>query len=127
MADGAEEDVYDISLGALEGVSFEMTVLLHVADDRLDGVSSSQFTPDGGRDDATRVGDMDLQSLADDSMAAIAAVDIGAGGLPSDDAGDLVELIAEGVAIIWIAGQRRGAEHKSAALARGIQSPSTVL
>ncbi len=68
-----------------------------VADDRLNGVSSSRFTPDGGRGDATRVGDMDLQSLAIDPMAAIAAVDIGEGGLPSDDAGDLVELIAERV------------------------------
>ena len=43
MADGAEQDVDDVSLGTFERVSFEMTVLLHVADDRLDGVSSSQF------------------------------------------------------------------------------------
>ncbi len=30
-ADGAEQDVYDVPLGALEGVSFEMTVLLDVS------------------------------------------------------------------------------------------------
>ncbi len=69
MADGAEQDVDDVSLGALEGVSFEMAVLLHVADDRLNAVSSSQFAPDGGRGDAARVGDMDLQSLAIDPMS----------------------------------------------------------
>lgn len=114
MADGAEQGVDDVSIGGLECVSFEVAVLLHVGDDRLDGVSSSQFAPDGGRGDATRVGDMDLQSLAIDPMAAI---DTGAGGLLSGDAGDLVELSDERLAVIGIAGQRHGAEHELAALA----------
>ena len=48
MANGAEHDVDDVSRGALESVSLEMAILLHVSDHRFDGVSSSQLALDGG-------------------------------------------------------------------------------
>ena len=60
---------------------------------------------------------MDLQSLAVDPVAAVTTIDIGAGGLACGDAGDLVKLGGERVAVIWIAGQRHGTEHELAALA----------
>ena len=117
MADSAKHGVDGISLGAFEGISLQKSVLLEMSDHRLDGISSSQFALDCGRGDATRVGYMDIQSVAVEPMAAIATVEIGAGGLGSGDAGDLVELGAKGMTIIGIAGQRHGTEHELAALA----------
>lgn len=58
---------------------------------------------------------MDFQSDTVEAVAAIATIDIGAGGLPSGDTGDLVELSTERVAVITR--QRHGAEHELAALA----------
>ena len=80
VADGAEDGVDGVAVMAVEVVSFEQTIGFHVAEHGLDAVSSAHLAADGRREDAAGVGDHDLQSLARDAVAAVAAIDIGAAG-----------------------------------------------
>ncbi len=48
VASGAEDGFDRIAGGACEVVSFQMSVVLEVADDRLDPVSSAHLSSDGG-------------------------------------------------------------------------------
>ena len=112
VADGAEDGVDGVAVWTLEVVSFEQTIDFHVAEHGLDAVSSAHLAADCGRDDATGVGDHDLQVLARDAVAAIATVDVGAtdrGGRVSRATWS--DLGREAVAVIGVSRQGPGAEH----------------
>ena len=107
VADGAEDGVDGVAVMAVEVVSFEQTIGFHVAEHGLDAVSSAHLAADGRREDAAGVGDHDLQSLARDAVAAVAAIDIGALDRAAGEAGDLVDLGREAVAVIGFPGRVR--------------------
>ena len=46
MACGGEDGIDGVTFGPFKMVSFRMTVAFQMTDDRLDGVSSSQFALD---------------------------------------------------------------------------------
>ena len=48
MPCGTEDHIDRIAVRSGEVVSFEETILLHMSDDRLYGISPSPFAPDGG-------------------------------------------------------------------------------
>ncbi len=104
----------------MEVVSFEQAVGLHVAEHGLDGVPPSHLAADGGREDAAGLGDHDLQSLARDAVAAVAAIDIGAPDRAAGEAGDLVDLGRGAVAVIGVSRQGLCAEHELAAGPAGV-------
>ena len=101
-------------------VSLEQAVGFHVADDGFDAVSPAHLAADGARDDTAGVGDHGLQVFAKDTVPAIAAVDIGAADLATCEAGDLVDLGGEAVAIVRVARQGPGDEHELAPGSAGV-------
>ena len=48
MACGTEDNIDRFAIRSGEVISFEETILLHMADDRLYGISPSPFAPNGG-------------------------------------------------------------------------------
>jgi hypothetical protein len=100
VTDCAEDGVDGVAVMAVEVVSFEQTIGFHVAEHGLDAVSSAHLAADGRREDAAGVGDHDLQSLARDAMATVAAIHVGAADLAAGELGDLVDLGGEAVAVI---------------------------
>ena len=79
MAGAGENGVDGITADAEQEVPPEVTIGFHVADDGLDGGASTQLAADGGRDAAFLAGDEDISVPGFGAVAAIAAVDIGAG------------------------------------------------
>src|SRR5215217_2506863 len=113
MACGGEDEVGGVTLGAEQEVASEVAVILHVADDGLDGIAApsfaagSAYTPNrcdaallAGEDDASPIG----------IMAAVAAIDIGALDGDASEALGLGDLGGHGVTVIGIARQGPGAK-----------------
>ena len=76
MADGGEDGVDRVAVGAEQEVAVQQAVGLHVADDGLDGVAPPELAPDGGREATFLPADEDAGAVG--VMAAISAIDIGA-------------------------------------------------
>src|SRR5919199_361904 len=57
MGRGGEDNVRRVALGAAQEVATKMTVALHVADDRLDGVAAPPLAANGRGDAALLAGD----------------------------------------------------------------------
>ena len=120
MAGAGEDGVDGITVDAEQEVPPEVTIGLHVADDGLDGGAAAQLAADGGRDAAFLAGDEDLSALGFGAVAAIAAVDIGAGDGNAGDPLDLLDLAGEGVAVIGISRPALHAEKELTAGCSGV-------
>ena len=116
MTDGGQDGVDRIAFGSAEVVSFQMAVILHMADHRLDRVSSAHFAPDGGSGDAAGVGDGDIEAIALDLVATVSTIGVSAFDGVSGQSGDLVDLPGKAVSVIGVARQRHGPEDELAAL-----------
>jgi hypothetical protein len=119
VTDGGENDVCSVALTAFEVAATEMSVALHVTDDRLDCRATPELALDGAKDTTLLAGDEDAPR-AFGLVAAITLVDI---GTLDGAAGQLLGRIddaAERVSVIRIAGQRLGVEHELAARGAGI-------
>jgi hypothetical protein len=75
---GTEAHVDRVACAACEVVSFEKPVRLHVAEDRLDGISSAHLAPDCRRGDPAGVAKRDVEAVPGDAMAAVAPVNVSA-------------------------------------------------
>ena len=84
MAGSDEHDIDGVAVGALQPMTLELAVGLHVPDDRLDGAAPLELAFDGRRDDAPGVGQVDLRTVEtmDDVPAGSVVVP---GTLPSGD------------------------------------------
>jgi len=117
VAGGAEDDVDCVAFRSGEVVSFQEAVVLHVADDRLDPVSSSHLAPDRRRGDAAGVAERDVEIFAFDAVAAVAAIGVRAPDPASGEAGDLVDLSRQSMAVVGSAWQCHGTKYELPALA----------
>ena len=120
MAGAGEDGVDGITVDAEQEVSPQMAIGLHVADDGFDGCASAQLAADGGGDAAFLAGDEDPSALGFDAVAAIAAVDIGAGDGNAGDPLDLLDLAGQGVAVIGISRPALHAENELTAGCSGV-------
>ena len=120
MADAGEDGVDGISVDAEQEVSSEMAIGLHVADHGFDGGASAQLAADGGGNSALLSGDEDLSALGFGAVAAIAAIDIGAGDGNAGDPLDLLDLAGQDVAIIRVARPALHAEDELTAGCSGV-------
>ena len=120
MSDAGEDGVDGITVDAEQEVSPQMAIGLHVADDGFDGGASAQLAADGGGDAAFLAGDEDPSALGFDAVAAIAAVDIGAGDGNAGDPLDLLDLAGQGVAVIGISRPALHAENELTAGCGGV-------
>ncbi len=112
VTDGSEDDVGGVALGTLEVAAAEVPIVLHVADDGFDGGAAAQFALYHAENAALLTGD-------EDSVRAIALVDI---GTLDRAAGELLGGIddeRERVAVIGGVRQRLGMEHELAARSAG--------
>jgi hypothetical protein len=91
-----------------------------VTEHGFDAVATAHLAADGGRGDTAAVGDDDLEALALQPVAAIAAVDIGTPDRPAGEPGDLVELAGEAVAVVGVARQGPRAERELASRPAGV-------
>ena len=89
-------------LTAEQEVPSKVAIGLHVADDGLDGGGPAQLASDGGRDAAFLAGDEDLSALGFHAVAAISAINIGAGDGNACDPLHLLDLAGQGVAVTGI-------------------------
>lgn len=94
-----------------------LAVVLHVSDDRLYAVASSHLAPDRRRGDSAGVAERDVETVALDPVAAVAAVGIGTPDLSACEADDLVDLRGQRVAVVGVARQGPGAENELPAFA----------
>ena len=108
MAGGDEDDVDRVAVGALEPVTLELSVSLHVADDRFDSTSPSEFALDGRGSDAAGIGEIDLRG--GQSVTAIASVDIGPLDRGAGEALNLGDLALQRMAVIGQARAGLGAD-----------------
>ena len=92
-------------LTAEQEVPSKVAIGLHVADDGLDGGGPAQLASDGGRDAAFLAGDEDLSALGFHAVAAISAINIGAGDGNACDPLHLLDLAGQRVAVIRVARQ----------------------
>ena len=89
---------------SLQRASGQAAVVLHVANHRLDGASSSQQFRDGPGDAASRTADEDLHGL--DAVAAVSAIDEGHVRARAGQDLNLFQRFVQSVAVVGIAGQR---------------------
>ena len=117
---GAAHDGMDrIAERALERVSGQAAVHLHVADGGLDGASAPDHGPERAGDAALLARAQDAHAV--DLGAAVALVDDGRGGLVLGEDGDLLDRLVQGVAVVGVAGHGAHA-HDEAFPERGGQA-----
>jgi len=96
-----------------------VTFGLEVADHGLDSGSTSQFALDGAEDAAFLAGDQDAAWILR-IVSAVPLIDIGPLDLAAGEFLGLVDDVAQGVAVVWVAGQRSGMQHELTARDAGV-------
>ena len=108
VAAAAEHGVEGVAERALERASGEAAVGLHVSDAGFDGASAPEVALQRRGHAAALAGDEDVGRLH--AMAAITAVDEGAAGAGIGQDLNLLERLAQSVAVVGVAGHRAHAD-----------------
>lgn len=108
-------------------VSFQQTVGLEVADDRPNGAASAHLAADGWGFDAPGLAEGDVEAFSANLVATVAAIHIGALDADAGQAGGLVDLTGQGVAVIGCARQYLDPEDELAALVFSLVAAMEIL
>src|ERR1700730_6438850 len=119
VADGGGDGIGCVDPTTSEITATEVTLGLHVADHGLDGGASSQFAFDDAADAALLSGEEDAARVLR-VMTAIPLVDIAALDLAAGEFLSLLDDLAQGMSVVWVARQRLGMQHELAARGAGV-------